>query len=175
MKRNIIITVVILLLLVGFVALKNSKKEEPKTTNEVKLEKISKDLNTELRSSLPSDCNGITSNLFKNEKVTRNEVEGISGICSIGGTPRVYTLEDKSGTSGNKAYIYDYVLIYFDNTNSGKHWANTYGDYKYTDEITEDDNAYPTDSSFHKYGRLYKHTFEKDGDYYKYVSTEPVK
>ena len=175
MKRNIIITIVIILLLIGFTTLKNNKKEESKDTNEIKLETMPKDLNTELRSSLPSDCNGITSLIFKDKKVSRNEIGNISSICSIDGTPRVYTLEDKSGISGNKAYIYDYVLIYFTNTGIDKHWANTDCKYIYEDEIKEDDNAYPTDQTFHQYGKLYKHTFEKDGEYYKYISTEPVK
>ena len=174
MKRNIIITIVIILLLVGFIALKNNK-EKPQENTEVKLEPMSKDLNTELRSLLPGDCNGITSLIFKNKKVNSKEVEGLSSICAIGGTPYVYLLEDKSGISGNKAYIYDYVLIYFAHTENNKHWANTDGEYIYEDEIEEDDNAYPTDSSFHKYGKLYKHTFEKKGKYYIYVSTEPAK
>lgn len=174
MKRNIIITIVIILLLVGVTTLTH-KKEDTKKTDEVKLEPMSKDLNTELRSSLPSDCNGVTSFLFKSTKVSRREVTGISSICSIDGTPRVYTLEDKSGLNGNYAYIYDYVLIYFANSGNDKHWANTDDKYIYEDEIVEDDNAYPTDATFHKYGKLYKHTFEKNGEFYKYVSTEPVK
>lgn len=137
---------------------------------------MSKDLNTELRSSLPHDCNGVISSLFQDKKVTAIMFSGgTTSTCAIGSTPGVYVLEDKSGLDGDKAYIYDYVLIYYYDTGSDKHWANTHDKYIYEDEIVEDDNAYPTDESFHKYGKLYKHTFEKNGEYYKYVSTEPAK
>ena len=91
---------------------------------------------------------------------------------------KLQELTDKlfnEGLSKGKAEGEALLLIYFANTEIDKHWANTDGKYIYEDEIKEDDNAYPTDQTFHQYGKLYKHTFEKDGEYYKYISTEPVK
>lgn len=178
MKRNNIILLVlgIILIIIGITALNNNKKEDTTKKEEEKLENMNKDLNTELRSLLPGDCNGITSALFQNKKITARMLRGgTSSTCEINSTPHVYILEEKSGLSGNKAYIYDYILIYYAHSDNNKHWANTDSKYIYDEEIIEDDNAYPTDDTFHKYGKLYKHTFEKNGEYYKYVSTEPVK
>ena len=166
MKKLIISSLVIALLICGIVFLNKNKDNKKEEEEKIEYKEISKDINTELRSLIPSGCNGYRPEIYIGTKDETTEVEDFCIDYLL-----VYTLENKTETDDTYYYIYDYVLIY---NNKEHKWLNSFVSYL-NEEVEEDDNAYPTDSAFKKHGKLYKYTFKKENNKYLYVSTEPVK
>ena len=165
-KKILISSLVIALLISTIVFINKDKSEEKEEPKKVEYKEISKNINTELRSLIPSGCNGYRPEIYKGTKDETTEFEDFCIDYLL-----VYTLEAKTETDDTNYYIYDYVLIY---NNKENKWLNSFVSYL-NDKVEEDDNAYPTDSSFKKNGKLYKYTFKKENNKYLYVSTEPVK
>lgn len=167
MKKLLIYSFLIALLICAIIFInqdKNKKKKEEE--NKIEYKEISKETITELRSLLPAGCNGYRPEIYKGTKDTTTEFEDFCIDYLL-----TYTLESKTETDGTNYYIYDYVLIY---NNKENKWLNSINSYV-SEQVEEDDNAYPTDSSFSKYGKLYKYSFKKENDKYIYISTEPIK
>ena len=165
MKKLLITSLIIAILACAVVYVKQYKSNNKEDKKE-EYKEISKDLNTKLRSLIPSGCNGYRPEIYNDSK---NDYTIFTQVCDY--NHLVFTLEYKTETDGTNYFIYDYILIY---NNEKDKWLDYY-DHYLEDKIEEDDNAYPTDSSFKKYGRLYKYTFKKEKDNYVYKSTEPVK
>ena len=166
MTKKILITSLIIALLICGIVFINKDKENKKEEKKVEYKEISKEINTKLRSLIPSGCNGYRPEIYKG---TKDETTAFEDFCID--YLLTFTLEAKTEYNGDNYYIYDYVLLY--NSKEDK-WLNSFVNYL-NEKVEEDDNAYPPDSSFKKYGKLYKYSFKKENDKYIYVSTEPVK